>query len=152
MGLIPNLASVRKFGDTQAYQQHVRLCRMLRLSGSPKARITHVVQVERIHNTIEGDLMQVPLGTVWALTERHVTDDDRVGRLTRVIHSDMLATHFELHLAARSWMWGQSYVTDFGPNHCDEPRQCQMSSQDDEWLNTQYLPEWQRRLGPVILT
>ena len=143
------------FEDMPRYEQHGTLARIMRLAGVPSTgRISHVVQVERIHETPEAGILMVPADTQVVLTERHLTDEGRVGRITRIINTDRYATHFELHMQLRGWMMAQTYVTDFGPMHCEGNRasRCEFNDYtlvtDDQWHDDKYVPWVAERLVP----
>jgi hypothetical protein len=116
--------------------------------------VQSVVQVERIRDTVEADLLLVPADHKtdddWVLTERWV-DWDKGGEVmgaTRIIASTAHLDHARLHFALRSWMWGQSYMLDFGPSHCDvglPGNACKLGALDDNWYRETMVPEYKRR-------
>lgn len=112
-----------------------------------------VVQVERVRDTVEASLLQVPDSAKgdndWVLTERWV-DWDKGGEVmgaTRIIASTAHVSHEQLHDVMRSWMWGQDYMMDFGPSHCDLGNNpgCDYVTSDDEWYRKVLIPEYRRR-------
>lgn len=125
---------------------------LLRKRGHQPSHIGHVVSVEKtsemperleVLNRLVG--LDSTIEPEWMLVERHVTDEGYVGRITRIINTTAYTSHFELHLAARSWMLCQTYPMDFAPNSCG---QCPLGKADDDWLST-YLAVWINRLRPV---
>lgn len=115
-----------------------------------------VLQLERLRDTPEAELFQVPDSAKgendWVLTERWV-NWDRGGEVmgaTRIIASTAHVSHAELHNVARSWMWGQGYLMDWGPNHCDTGtnKGCDQHRADDDFYSKVMIPEWRRRYLP----
>jgi hypothetical protein len=137
---------------------HRDLAEICRTVNKPIGRdwlsLNSVVQVERIRDTIEGELFQVPdsakTDSDWILTERWINWDKggMVMGANRIIASTGFVSHAELHRVMRGWMWSQQYMLDFGPSHCDHASKdstCTLGKADDEWFRTVMLPEYKRR-------
>ena len=150
------MTKIRTYQKAEIHGQTREICRKVNeRDGRNWLTVQSVVQVERVRDTPEGYLFQIPdsakTANDWVLTERFV-DWDKGGEVmgaNRIIASTAHMTHHQLHYALRSWMWGQGYMLDFGPSHCDydngDEFRCSETRADDDWYRSVMLPEWRRR-------
>lgn len=138
-------------GKVKLHNGIAAICRSVAaIEGRPWLTVTHCLQVERLGDTVEADLFQIPREAheenTWVLTERAINWDrgGEAGRATRILATTHELSHEDLHKVLRGYMFSGTHMTDFGPTHCDQS-DCAESKQDDAWLRETMIPEWRRR-------
>lgn len=131
------------------------------------APVATALQVERLRDTVEADLFQIPpeartvngLDT-WILTERHLTEEYEVMGVTRILATTHELKHADLHKIMRGYRWSLGYLAVPGPTHCGlgpdptrwsdemEPEPpCSEGVHDAVWQRDVLVPALRKRYG-----